>query len=187
MFKPVLPMLAVLALGACTLPPPPQYASLPADAVVGAGDPLRSAVANTSFAFSSQSQLNGRPAQAARAVAQMEWLTVEIPGNPRLTGISPTVLNQLVEARSEWRAALGIPAEVEAQPVIDSLYAAARALSTGQSGAAAAALPAGIFPQGGQATINRLAALPGLPLTNQAAVGATDAIRQRDAASSRRL
>lgn len=187
MFKPILPMLASLALGACSLPPPPQSASLPPDAVTGAGDPLRSAVANTSFAFSSQSQLNGRPAQAARAVAQMEWLTVEIPGNPRLTNMSPTVLYQLVQARSEWRAALGIPDEVEAQPVIDSLYAAARALSAGQSDAAAAALPIVLFPQGGQATISRLASLPGLPLTNQAAVGATDAIRQRDAGSSRRL
>lgn len=187
MFRPVLPLFAALTLGACALPPPPQSASLPADAVVGAGDPLRSAVANTSFAFSSQGPLSGRPAQAARAVAQMEWLTVEMPGNPRLTNISPTVFNQLVQARSEWRAALGIPAGVEAQPVIDSLYAAARALSTGQSGAAAAALPIAIFPQGGQATLGRLAALPGLPQTNQAAVGATDAIRESDSASSRRL
>lgn len=187
MFKPLLPMFAALGLAACTLPPPPQSASLPADAVVGAGDPLRTAVANTSFAFSSQSQLSGRPAQAARAVAQMEWLTVEMPGNPRLTNVCPTVFNQLVQARAEWRAALGIPAGVEAQPVIDSLYAAARALSTGQSGVAVASLPASIFPQGGQATLTRLASLPSLPLTNQAAVGATDAIRERDSSSSRKF
>ncbi|MFC7693140.1 hypothetical protein ACFQY5_29840 [Paeniroseomonas aquatica] len=186
MFKPLLPLAALVAMGACTLPPPPQSASLPNDAVVGAGDPLRSAVNTTAFAFSSQSQLAGRPAQAARAVAQMEWLTVELPGNPRLTNVSPTVFNQLVQARAEWRAALGIPAGAEAQPVIDALYAAARALGSRQSSEAAAALPASLFPQGA-ATLTRLAALPGLPLTNRAAVGATEAIRDLDSASSRRL
>ena len=49
-----------------------------------------------------------------------------------------------------------------AQPVIDALYAAARALGSRQSSEAAAALPANLFPQGGAATLTRLAALPGL-------------------------
>jgi hypothetical protein len=187
MIRTILPFATLLAFGACALPPPPQSASLPADAVVGAGDPLRSAISNTSFAFSSQSQLNGHPAQAARAVAQMEWLAVEMPTNPRLTDVSPTVISQMQAARGEWRMALGIPAGALAQPVIDSLYAAARALSSGQDGAAAAALPVALFPQGGQATLTRLAALPGLPLTNLAAVGATDALSQRDLNSRSRL
>jgi hypothetical protein len=187
MLKNLLPLAAVLAVGACALPPPPATASLPPDAVVGAGDPLRSAVANTSVAFSNPDLLAGRPAQAARALAQMEYLAVEMPTNPQLTSVSPTVVSQMVAARQEWRAALGVPVGIEAQPVIDSLYAASRALGTGQAAAAAAALPVAIFPQGGQATLTRLAALPGLPLTNQAAVGAIDAIRQRDNSSRQRL
>ena len=73
-----------------------------------------------------------------------------------------------------------------AQPVINSLYAAARALSS-QQGDPAAALSSPVFPQGGQATLTRLASLPSLPLTNSAAVTATDAIRQRDSQSNRRL
>ncbi|MBL6456884.1 hypothetical protein JMJ55_16220 [Belnapia sp. T6] len=186
MFKAALPLAALLAFGACTLPPP-ETANLPPDAVVGAGDPLRSAVANTSVAFSSPALLAGRPVQAAQAVAQMEWLAVEMPTNPRLTFVSPTIISQMVAARAEWRAALGIPPGAEAQPVINSLYAAARALSSGQPGAAEAALPSTLFAQGGQATLMRLAAMPVLPLTNVAAVGATDAIRQRDPASGRRL
>jgi len=186
MIRTALPLAALLALGACTLPPPPETASLPADAVVGAGDPLNSAVANTSVAFSSPALLAGRPAQAARAVAQMEWLAVEMPTNPRLTSVSPSIIGQMAAARAEWRAALGIAPDAEAQPVINGLYAAARALNA-QQGDPAAALSGPAFPQGGQATLTRLAALPSLPLTNSAAVTATDVIRQRDSQSNRRL
>ena len=116
----------------------------------------------------------------------MEYLAVEMPGNPRLVGLSRTVLGGLEKA-VEWRAALGIPAEVPAQPVIDSLYAAARALGSGQPGAAAAALPVAIFPRGGQATLTRLAALPPLPATNRAAVSALDAFRKPDSSPARSL
>ncbi len=186
MIRTVLSLAAMLAFGACTLPPPPESASLPADAVIGAGDPLRSAVANTSVAFSSPALLAGRPAQAARAVAQMEWLAVEMPTNPRLTSVSPSIIGQMAAARAEWRAALGIAPNAQAQPVIDSLYAAARAISSRQ-GDPAAALASPVFPQGGQATLTRLATLPSLPLTNSAAVTAIDAIRQRDSQSNFRL
>ncbi|MFC7538902.1 hypothetical protein ACFQU2_04715 [Siccirubricoccus deserti] len=54
------------------------------------------------------------------------------------------------------------------------------ALRAGQPEAAAAALPATIFPQGGQVTLTRLAALPDLPRTNTAAVGATEVLRRAE-------
>ena len=73
-----------------------------------------------------------------------------------------------------------IPAGMPPQRVIDSLYASARALGSGQTEAAAAALPASVFPEGGAATLTRLASLPALPLTNQAAVDANDALRRQD-------
>ncbi|MFC7538901.1 hypothetical protein ACFQU2_04710 [Siccirubricoccus deserti] len=76
----------LLLLGACAMPPPAPNAQLPFDALVGAGDPVRSAVASTSFAFSHQGQLAGQPADAARALAQMEYLAVELPNNPRFVG-----------------------------------------------------------------------------------------------------
>ncbi|TDG28978.1 hypothetical protein [Paracraurococcus ruber] len=175
-------LLALLALGACGALPPAQYASLPPDAVAGAGDPLRSAVANTSVAFASPQKLAGRPAEAAQAVAQMEYLAVEIPNNVRYPSISPTVGTQFAQARREWRSALGIAPDAPPQPVIESLYAASRAIRAGQPDAAASALPAAVFPQGGQTAVLRLASMPGLPLTNQAAVAATDALRRTDGA-----
>lgn len=180
MTKAFLPLALAVGLGACAPTTPPLFASLPPDAIVGAGDPLRSAVANTSTAFGTQRELAGRPAAAAQAVAQMEFLAVQVPNNPRYPNISPTVGIQLAEARQEWRGALGIPASQPPQAVINSLYAASRAMRAGQKQAAAAALPADVFPQGGETTLLRLASMPSLPLTNQAAVASTDVLRRTD-------
>jgi hypothetical protein len=180
MSKAFLPLAVLLFLNACGPQPPQVSASLPADAILGAGDPLRSAAANTSVVFGSPQQLAGRPADAARAVAQMEYLAVQIPNNPRFPGISPTTGSQFVVARREWRGALGIPAEQPPQAVIESLYTASRELQAGQKDAAAAALPASVFPQGGQTALLRLASLPSLPLTNQAAVAAADTLQRSE-------
>jgi hypothetical protein len=178
--RTMLSLAAALGLAACAAQQPQPNARLPYDAVIGAGDPLRSAVATTSTVFSSPDRLAGQPEQAARAVAQMEFVAVEMETNPRFTGevsISPA---RYALARDEWRRALGIPAGMAPQRVIDSLYASARALGSGQTEAAAAALPPSVFPQGGAATLTRLAALPDLPLTNQAAVDANDTLRRQD-------
>jgi hypothetical protein len=185
MSRAFLPLAILLGLGACGPQPIPVYASLPPDAILGAGDPLRSAVANTSVAFSSPQGLAGRPAEAAQAVAQMEFLAVQIPDNPRYPGISPTVAGQFERARREWRATLGIPEDQLPQAVIDALYAASRAIRAGRMDAAAAALPASIFPQGGQTALLRLASLPSLPQTNQAAVAASETLQRSETSRGR--
>ena len=173
---------APLALvAACARPAAGPTASLPPDAIQGAGDPLRSAAISTAFDFGSPRRLAGQPAEAARAIAEMEYLAVVMPNNPLLSNIPPTLPTQLAPARQEWRGALGIPAGAPPQPVINALYAAARALDAGQPQAAAGALPAGLFAQGGQATVARLANLQPLPQTNAAAVSASDALRREPA------
>jgi hypothetical protein len=177
-----LALLGALALGACgrimAADPARPSATLPPDAVTGAGDPLRSAIAATAADFSNPARLAGQPAEAAQALAQMEYLAVELPGNPTLLTAMPTLPAQLAEARREWRAALGIPSQAPPQMVIDALYASARSLRAGRREEAAAALPSGLFTPGGAATLERLAALPPLPRTNAAAVAASQAERQ---------
>src|SRR5687768_14189904 len=73
---------AVLALSlpllACGGPVPP-HAALPPDAVVGAGDPTRAAIVSTAYAFNTPASIARRPAEAARAAAQVEHLATEIP------------------------------------------------------------------------------------------------------------
>src|SRR5918995_1771278 len=56
--------------------------SLPADAVQGAGDPARAAILEAAHPFGNPARLAGRPAEAARAVADLEYLPSEIPNGP---------------------------------------------------------------------------------------------------------
>lgn len=174
-------LLALPLLAACSGPiltaPPGEWATLPRDAVVGAGDPTRSAVLSTAAVFGDRTPAAGQPAAAARGIAQMEFLAVALPADSSFSNASPTLMPQLNTARREWRSALDIAPDAPPQAVIDSLYAAGRALDAGQRDAAAAALPPAIFRRGGGATVAQLANLPSLPNTAAAAATAQQALR----------
>lgn len=172
-----LTLLALPFLVACAAQPPADTARLPRDAVLGAGDPARSAVFSTNAVFSERSPAAGHPAEAARAIAQMEFLAVDLPQNNTLSSPSPTLVPELATARREWREVLGIAPDAPAQPVINALFAAGRALDAGQAEAAAAALPSSIFRKGGAATVSQLAALPRLPRTAMAAATAQQSLQ----------
>lgn len=159
-------LLGLMALSACQSPA--DLARLPPDAVqAGGADPDRAVILSTSHAFSSPAPLSGRPAEAARAVANLEYLATSLPTDPRYTQMNPTVGRALALGRAEARGALGIDPGAPTQPVIDGLYAASRALSARDQSAAAAALAAPPFAPG---TLTRLAALPNLPRANEAGV-----------------
>ena len=175
MFRRVILVLPLLAACAQTLPP--ETARLPRDAVVGAGDPARSAVFSTNAVFAQPQPAAGRPAEAARAIAQMEFLAVELPQNTTLGAASATLLPDLMTARQEWRRVLDIAPEAPAQLVINALFSAGRALDAGQGDAAAAALPGSLFRKGGPATLAQLSALPRLPRTAVAAATAQQSLQ----------
>ncbi|MBL6077277.1 hypothetical protein JMJ56_04610 [Belnapia sp. T18] len=158
---PSLMAAALLALTGCGAPQP--YATLPRDAVTGAGDPTRAAIIGSAYAFAS------RPAgpEAARAAAEVEYLATEIPSGPRWIDFNPTIALSLRDARAELHEALGIAGDAPPQAVVDGLFAASRALRRGDAGAARAALGAPAFPDGA-ATLQRLARLPDLPRTRTA-------------------
>ncbi|WP_431284114.1 hypothetical protein ACQW02_04715 [Humitalea sp. 24SJ18S-53] len=169
-------MLALLPLVAgCAAQGPaagPQYtATLPPDAVVGAGDPTTAAILGSQAAFANTASLAGRPADAALAIAQLVYLAVEIPTGQRWIGLNPTAATQLPGAAAEARAAIGTAPSAAPQTVIDTLFATRRALMAGNRTAAEAALPPAVYPAGGAATLARLSALPPLP---QAAVATTN-------------
>jgi hypothetical protein len=161
---------ALPALASCG--PPPPYAALPQDAVVGAGDPTRTAILRSAYAFSSPGLLAGQPAAAARSVADMEYLATELRYGPRYAEFNPQVGLDFDAARQEWRQALDIAPGAPPQPVIDGLYAVAR-------GDGPAALSPAVFPQP-QLTMARLAALPPLPRTSLAATRAQQELNRTD-------
>jgi hypothetical protein len=174
---------ASLALAGCTAAgnvPPLGYATLPADAVVGAGDPTRAAIINTAYVFGNPASVAGQPDAAARAVANYEYLAVELPYGPRWRGFSPLVSTELAQGQAELRPAIGIAPDAPAQPVVEALYAASRALRAGDRAAAERILSQPIFPAGGVATLQRLAALPLLPRANAATSMAASEMDRQD-------
>lgn len=175
--------LLMLPLLAACAQPLPETARLPRDAVVGAGDPMRTAVISANAVFAQRSPAAGHPADAARAIAQMEFLAVDLPQNMNLTTASATLVPDLNIARREWRQALDIAPDAPAQPVINALYAAGRALDAGNAEAAAAALPSSLFRKGGSATVAQLSALPRLPNTAAAVATAQQALQPQPGAT----
>ena len=162
---------ALLAgLAACTPGRPwsPQdYVFLPADAVVGAGDPTRAAIINTAYAYGTPASLAGRPADAAVAVAQLDYLASEIPYGPRWREFDPTVGLLLQQARQEVRGYLGVSQEAAPQAVIDSFFAAARALRANDPAAVQRILAPPLVTNARQ-TLAHLSAMPLLPTANVA-------------------
>ncbi|PZW43564.1 hypothetical protein C8P66_11525 [Humitalea rosea] len=170
--------LLLLFLAGCTAPPRPgPAASLPEASSLGMGDPTRAAIVSSAWAFADPANLAGQPAEAAAAVARLEYLATEIPVGPRWVEISPLAAMDLQRGVGQARTALGIPADAPPQAVIDALFAARAALLAGQATAAEAALPAATFPAGGRVTLVRLGNLPALPA---AAAGAQAVQHQMD-------
>jgi hypothetical protein len=91
---------------------------------------------------------------------------VEIPTGARWVGFSPVVSLEFKQAQPELRSALGIDPAAPPQTVIDSLYAASRALMAGDNAAVERTLAPPIYPAGAAATLQRLSALPVLPHAN---------------------
>jgi hypothetical protein len=163
-----LPLLAALAsLAACAAQPPGEPLPTLTQANAGAADPTRQAVLSASTAFSDPAALAGRPADAARAAAQLEYLAAVLPTDQRWIEATPTLFGQLAQARSELRGALGIAPTAPPVATVRSLSEAADGLDARNRVAAAAAL-APIAPGGGNAMLARLERLPPLPLAASA-------------------
>jgi len=175
-------LLAALPLltGCTGYSPPSASVRLPPDAVEGAGDPTRAAILGAAYAFGHPEALAGRPAEAARSVANYEYLAVEIPTGPRWVGFSPLVGVELRRGLAEVRSAVGIAPGAPSQPVVDALYAASRALRAGDAEAARRLLSPSLFPAGGAATLARLAALPRLPQAGFATSLAANELNRQD-------
>ncbi|WP_160121925.1 hypothetical protein [Rhodovarius lipocyclicus] len=172
----VIAALALLPVVACgPLPPLPPSATLPADAVAGAGDPTQAAIYSTAYAFNDRNALRD-PAAAARALGNMEYLAASLPQDPRYSFLGQETL-QLAAARTELRGAMGVASDASPQAVVDGFYAASRALRARDTAGATQALSPAVFPQPA-ATIARLQALPPLPVTANAASAAERALQR---------
>lgn len=144
----------------------------------GAGDPTRGAIISTAYVFGQPAAVAGNPAAAAEAVAQLEYLAVELAIGATWRDIDGLVAPAMAGGRDEARGALGLRPGVSAQSAIDSLSAAAGALRAGEGSRAEAALaPVSADPG---VTLQRLAALPYLPRAASATNAAYRALFTRE-------
>jgi hypothetical protein len=162
-------MFAIGLLAGCTNRPPPPTAVLPPNPDNPLVDPARQAIIHTAYAFGSPGSLAGRPAEAAQAISEAEFLAVELTHGSRWIEMQPLVQMAFVQARPEWRGALGINEAAPPQAVIDAMTRVRMGIGAQDAAAAAAALAPPLVTPGGVASLARLDALPGLPRTARAA------------------
>ncbi len=157
-----------VALAACgTIQPVvPDTARMPAGALGGGLDPDVAAVNLAQWAFADSGRTYGRPIEAARAAASMDYIAGQLYTSPRWANISAITKEQLLQGRQEVRGALGVAPGASSQQVVDSLVAAANALSAGDQAGAARVLGAPVFPGGGEQVLARLSNLPYLRMAN---------------------
>ncbi len=130
-----------LSLVACAVPGPiAGRETVPLPPVTGAGDPMRAAVTSAAWAFADTRRLDGQPAEAARAVARLEWLAAELPADPTWNAASPMAAAMLRQGRDAVRGSIGIPLALPADAVARAMIGAATALDAGNPQAGAAAL-----------------------------------------------
>jgi len=144
-------------------------------------DPGRAAVATLSRDLSGANRgIPDDPARVARAAALLEWLAVDLMSQPRWEPVSGDARAGIGLARDEMRGALGADPLAAAPLLSTALAAASRALASGNRGAAAAALPDGLFPRGGAATVARLSDPGPLPQGEIAIAALAERVRALD-------
>ncbi|WP_439598171.1 hypothetical protein [Falsiroseomonas sp.] len=181
MRHPLAALALLLLAGGCTPMPPPESVALPASAqTAGAGDPTRGAILASSYAFATPARLQGQPEAAARALAQLEYLTVELGQGGAWRDMHPLVGLELRQARAEARQALGFRADAAPQVAVDALYGTAAALGQGNRAAALATLAPLAPPGAAEQALARLSELPPLPRAASATALARDALNRRD-------
>jgi hypothetical protein len=161
-----------------TPPPPPP----PVGLVGAVGDPLRAAVDAAALAFADRGTgLAGRPAEAAEAIARLEFVAQTLPADPRYARLAEGLGRDLALAQDEARDALGVMASAPSPAVQRALLAAAARLRAGERAAAGAALTMPIFRPGGIDSVVRLGTLGPLPQAALATSQAQQAILRADA------
>jgi len=157
---------ALLPVGCAAIAPAPDTANLRPGQLGTGGDPDVTAVNLAQYAFGDTSRTYGKPIDAARACAAMEYLAGELNTSPRWGGVSALTKGQLLQGRAEVREALGVVPDASSQAVVDRLTAAADALAAGDEAAAARQLGPPTFNAPGEQVLARLANMPYLQMAN---------------------
>jgi hypothetical protein len=132
-------------------------------------DPFYSALTAARENLSNMAEYRGRPAQAARALGQFEFITAELQDKPDLVVLPASVQPQLDSGQQELRTTLGIASGTPPRQVAAALNRFATALEAGQRQDAMHALAQPFFTRGPEGTFDALDNLPPMPAVETAA------------------
>lgn len=155
-----------VALSACAYAVVPDTARLAPGQLGSNGDPDVAAIQLAQYAFADPSRTYGRPIDAARAAASLEYAAGQFYTSPRWQNISVLTKEQLLQGRKEMRAALGVAPNASSQAVVDQLIAAANAMVAQDRAAAIGLLGGPVFTAPGEAVLARLSNMPYLQMAN---------------------
>lgn len=130
------------------------------------GDPDVTAVNLAQWAFADPGRTYGRPVDAARAAAAMDYIAGELNTSPRWSNIPALTQEQLLQGRQEVRQALGVAPGAPSQAVVDRLTAAADALTRNDEPAALRQLGPPVFEPPPQQVLAVLSKMPYLRMAN---------------------
>lgn len=164
-----LALAALLLLGACTLPPPPDTAVVAGN--INTQTPILEpahALDFAAWALAVPLRTRNNAISGSYAMAALDYLAGEVATGARFTGINQAAVQQLLAGRRQARRVLGIAPGATSTQVVGDLLATYQALARHDIAAARAALPAQVFTLGPDRTIRLLANLPPLPLAASA-------------------
>jgi hypothetical protein len=173
----VLALSALMLAGCAELRTPRATQPVPAALLPPNVEPVRAAARMAAADFSDQgSRLQGRPAETARAIGRLEWLTAVLSTDPRYSSLPEGVGMSMRAAAAETRAALGMVADTPAARATAALTEIATALDAGRT----PNFPAALFPAGPERSLQRLRAPGPFPQAGIATGQAADAIAAAD-------
>lgn len=161
-------LVACLLIAACAYIQRTDTAQLPPSFYGTLIDNDIGAINEASWALGSPSRTRGDPVEALRAAVAVEYLAGELNTAPRWAAMSPITKIEMLQARTEFRRALGIRPDAPSQAVVNAEAAALWSLERGNMAAAQQALSGPLFTQPPQQTMQVLNDLPTLPAARAA-------------------
>jgi hypothetical protein len=165
-----------VALASCTAPPPADTGYLPAGAIPTNEDISVAATSAAANAFAYPGAMHGHPAREAIAIASLDAMAGQFSTSGRWLYMDDAVKLEMLQARAQVRAILGVPAATQSQSLIDHLVQAAQALDAGDSQAARSALSGPDFSYPPDRTLALLADFPRVQMANTATINADAAL-----------
>jgi hypothetical protein len=132
-FRLILFSASVAVLAACAhVDPAPSTAVMPAGALGTNGDIDQRSLDIAAYSFG---HVIRNPAEAADAIAALDYMGGELNTSPRWIGMDPLTRAQMLQARETLRSYIGISQSAPSQAVVDTMLALAPAFRAGDTAA----------------------------------------------------